>query len=207
MTTSTEFKVSVSDKSPGYNLPQKLGRRLWAPMWVMAIMAFSAAFIIGIIRSSTITDGGPETAISGLHHLQAGVMFIGFATALAAVSFAIARILGELRKGGGEFQEAAGAEVVTMEMPATARLLTVGMVTAMMTIVVASVLHLVWAGQVGSGAVDVGPADEAFIVLEAVRRIGVAVYLVSITFGLATIVEVLRFQAIRVRELVQVSSS
>ena len=37
--------------------------------------------------------------------------------------------------------------------------------------------------------------------IEGVRRIGVAVYLVSIALGLATIVQVLRFQSARIREL------
>lgn len=37
--------------------------------------------------------------------------------------------------------------------------------------------------------------------LEAARRLGVALYLFGIAFGLGTIVEVLRFQAIRVREV------
>ena len=37
--------------------------------------------------------------------------------------------------------------------------------------------------------------------LLAVRRIGVVLYLVAITLGLASIAQVLRFQAIRLREL------
>ncbi|MEX2183300.1 MAG: hypothetical protein WEC14_02560, partial [Chloroflexota bacterium] len=49
------------------------------------------------------------------------------------------------------------------------------------------------------GALDA--AETAGIQLEAIRRIGVVVYLVSIALGLATIAEVLRFQAIRLREL------
>ena len=37
--------------------------------------------------------------------------------------------------------------------------------------------------------------------LEGARRLGTAMYLFAIAFGLATIVEVLRFQARRIREL------
>ena len=206
-TTSSDFNVTVSDKGLGYNRPQKLGRRLWVPMWVLGIMGFTVALIIGIVRSNTIAEGGSQATISSLLHVQAGIMFIGFAAVFAAVSFAIARILGEFRKGGGEVQEEVGADVVTLQMPVTARVFIVGMIMAMMAIVVASIVHFVVAGQVSFGAVTVAAAEEAFIVLEAVRRLGVAVYLVSITFGLATIVQVLRFQAIRVRELVEVSSS
>ena len=62
-------------------------------------------------------------------------------------------------------------------------------------------VHFVWAAQVSSGTVSVAAGEEAFIVLEAVRRLGVGLYLVAITFGLATIVKVLRFQSTRLREL------
>lgn len=44
-------------------------------------------------------------------------------------------------------------------------------------------------------------AEQWGIWLEAVRRFGVALYLVAIAFGLASIIRVLRFQAIRVNEL------
>ncbi len=94
---SSDFAVEVTDKGPGYNAPQKMGRKLWAPMWIMAIMAFPVAFIIGAVRANEIATGGSEATISSLLHVQAGIMFIGLAAVFAAVSFAIARILGELR--------------------------------------------------------------------------------------------------------------
>lgn len=202
---SSGFAVEVADKGPGYNAPQKMGRKLWAPMWIMAIMAFPVAFIIGAVRANEIATGGSEATISSLLHVQAGIMFIGFAAVFAAISFAIARILGEFRKGGGEVQETVGSDVVTLKMPATAKVFMLGMMMAMMTIIVAVIIHFVWAGWVSAGTVTLVEAEEAFIALEAVRRLGVAVYLVSITFGLATITKVLRFQAIRVRELAQLS--
>lgn len=202
-TKSSDFRVEVSDRGPGYNAPQKMGRKLWAPMWAMAIMTFPIAFIIGAVRANEIATGGSEAAISSLHHVSAGIMFIGFAAVFAAISFAIARILGEFRKGGGEVQEAVGADVVTLKMPPTARLFMMGMMAAMMTILIASIVHFVWASSVAGGSVTVLASEEAFVVLEAVRRIGVSLYLVAITLGLATITRVLRFQAIRVRELAQ----
>lgn len=174
-------------------------------MWIMAIMAFPVAFIIGAVRANEIATGGSEATISSLLHVQAGIMFIGFAAVFAAISFAIARILGEFRKGGGEVQETVGSDVVTLKMPATAKIFMLGMMMAMMTILVAVIIHFVWAGWVSSGTVTLVEAEEAFIALEAVRRLGVAVYLLAITFGLATITKVLRFQAIRVRELAQLS--
>jgi hypothetical protein len=205
--SSTDFNVTVSDHGPGYNAPQKLGRKLWAPMWLMAIMAFPIALIIGIVRANEVASSGSDDTIASLLNVQTGIMFIGFASVLAAVSFAIARILGEFRKGGGEVQETVGKDVVTLKMPGTARIFILGVMMAMMAILIASIIHFVLAGQISSGSVSLASAEETFFVLEAVRRLGVAVYLVSITFGLATIVKVLRFQAIRVWELTQVSSS
>ena len=198
---STDFVIEVSDRGLDYNLPQKMGRRLWAPVWVMAIMAFPAALILGIVRANAVAEGDSATTVAALGHVTTGVMFIGFAAVFTAISFAIARILGAFRKGGGEVQESAGGKVHTLKMPVTARIFILGMAMAMMTLVVASIIHFVVAGQVSSGTTSLASAEEAAIALEAVRRLGVAVYLVAITFGLATITRVLRFQAIRLREL------
>ena len=200
-TASSDFTIEVSDKGLGYNKPQQMGRKLWAPMWVMAIMAFPIAFILGIVRSNVIASGEAESTIVALGHTTTGVMFIGFTAVFAAISFAIARILGEFRKGGGEIQELVGSDVRTLKMPPTAKILIIGMAMATMTLLIASIIHLVVAGQVSSGALSLVDAETAAINLEAVRRLGVAVYLVAITFGLATITRVLRFQAIRIREL------
>lgn len=204
-TRSSDFKVEVGEYAPGERTPHKMGRKLWAPMWVMAVLAFPVALIIGAVRAKEIATGGSDATISSLLHVQAGIMFIGFGFVFAAISFAIVRILGVFRKGGGEVQEAVGVEVVTLRMPPTARLLMVGMMIAMLAIVVASIVHFVWAAAVSGGAVSLVESEEAFIALEAVRRLGVAVYLAAITFGLATITKVLRFQAIRVRELARLS--
>lgn len=200
-TASSDFAIEVSDKGLGYNKPQQMGRKLWAPMWVMAIMAFPIAFILGIVRSSAIASGEAESTIVALGHTTTGVMFIGFTAVFAAISFAIARILGEFRKGGGEIQELVGSDVRTLKMPPTVKIFILGMAMATMTLLIASIIHLVVAGQVSSGGLSLVDAETAAINLEAVRRLGVAVYLVAITFGLATITRVLRFQAIRIREL------
>ncbi len=198
---STDFAIEVSGRGLGYNLPQKMGRKLWAPMWVMAIMAFPVALILGIVRANAVAGGESETTVAALGHVTTGVMFIGFAAVFTAISFAIARILGEFRKGGGEIQELVGKKVHTLKMPGTARIFILGMAMAMMALLIASIIHFVVAGQVSSGTIGLDDAERAAITLEAVRRLGVAVYLVAITLGLATITRVLRFQAIRIREL------
>lgn len=203
MTTTTVdgLTVEVHDKNPGPNLPQRLGRRLWAPMWLMAIMAFVAAIITAGVRAGNVASGAAETTIQAQAHLGTGFMFLGFATVFAAISFAIARILGVFRSGGGTVQETLGVKVHGLKMPATAKLFILLMMMAMMAILVAVIIHFVVASATAAGTISLARSETFAIALEAVRRIGVGVYLVAITLGLATIAQVLRFQAIRLNEL------
>jgi hypothetical protein len=195
------INLEVSKRSLGYNLPQRAGVRLWLPMLAMALMAFPAALGIGIVRAEEISSGGSAETIETLRHLQAGVMIIGFAAVFAAISFAIARILGQFRKGGGKLQEAAGVPVKTMRMPATAKVFIGLMMMAMMTLVATAVLHFVFAADVTGAASSLDLSAERFTVLDGVQTVGIAMYLVAITFGLATIAQVIRFQSTRIREL------
>jgi len=199
-----DYLVDVTDHSLGRNLPQRVAARLWAPMLAMALMAFLAAVVLAAVRAGLVSDADPADAatIARLGHITAGVMFIGFASVFSAITFAIARILGEFRSGGGLIQEAAGVEVETLRMPATAKAMIAGMMLAMMLILVPVALHFVAAGSVvGSAEVDLLRAEQWFDRLEAVRRVGVSVYLASIALGLATVVRVLRFQTVRIREV------
>ncbi len=199
-TTLAKPQVKVSDHSPGYNFPQKMGRALWAPMWVMALMSFAIGFILAIVRADAVAGGSSEVTIARLNHLVPGFMFLGFMAVFAAVSFAIARILGAFRKGGGEVQEAAGRSVETLEMPVTAKVFMAGMMMGMMAILIPVIIHFVIAAGLDSGSNFVA-AEQAGIWLEGVRRMGVGLYLLAITFGLGTIITVLKFQADRIREL------
>ena len=200
-TRTTDFQVDITDRGLGYNLPQKMGNRLWAPMWLMAIMGFVGAIIVVIVRSGSISDGEAASTILSQQHLGTGLMFIGFASVFAAISFAIARILGRFRRGGGQVQEAAGGSVHTLKMPKTGKVFILGIMMAMMTLVIASIVHFSYAATTASGATSLADSESAAIVLEGVRRFGVAMYLTAITFGLATITTVLRFQAVRIRDL------
>lgn len=152
------------------------------------------------LRASEIAGPNPdEVLVARLGQLVPAVMFIGFLSVFAAISFAIARILGVFRKGGGEVQVATGRQVQTLRMPGTAKSFMALMIMAMMIIAVAVVLHFVVAGAVGDwSAVTV---EQWSIALEAARRVGVAIYLVAIMLGLGSIITVLTFQSRRIREL------
>jgi hypothetical protein len=197
------FEIEVSKRSLGRNLPQRIGRVLVLPMLAMAVMAFAAALVVGVVRGNHISDGRDAENIEALRQLAAGLMFIGFASVFAAISFAIARILGELRKGGGDLQEAAHRTVKTLVMPLTAKVFLVLMAMAMMVVLGASIIHLVLAATVNDGSTSLADSEQWFIALEGVRRLGVTMYLFAILLGLATISRVLLFQSIRVRELSQ----
>jgi hypothetical protein len=196
-----EFDIVSSERSLGRNLPQRLGRVLWAPMLLMALMAFAAGFVVAIIRAGEVADGGGADTIEAMRHVVAGLMFLGFAAVFAAISFAIARILGEFRKGGGDLQESVGGTVETLKMPVTAKAFIAVMMMAMMAILAAVVLHFIFAADVEATEASLASSEERFLVLEAVRRVGVGMYLFSILLGLATIIQVLRFQAQRIRAL------
>ncbi len=201
-TPRSDFAVELSDRSLGLNLPQRIGRLLWAPMLVMALMAFPLGFIVSVIRAGIVGDGGDPGAVAALGHFGPAAMFAGFAAVFAAIAFAIARILGAFRAGGGAVQEASGRTVQTLRMLPIAKAFLGLMAMAMMILVGAVIAHVI----IGIGILYGAPgafdsAESSAIQLEAIRRIGVILYLVSIALGLASIAEVLRFQTIRLREL------
>ncbi len=197
-----DFNVEVSEHGLGRNLPQTVGNRLWLPMFAMAVMGFVGGFAIALVRSNLIATGGSETTIASLSHFSPAVMFVGFAAVFAAISFAIARILGEFRTGGGVVQESTHAAVQTLRMPPTAKAF-IGLMAMGMMIILAGVIgHVIIGAQIVGGSADALATSEQWAIwLEGVRRTGVAVYLTSIALGLATIVTVLRFQATRIGEL------
>ncbi len=185
---------------PLSNKPQQMGTKLWAPMFAMALMGFGIGFVLAIARAGIISDfGAADEGALRLGQLVAAFMFIGFIGVFSAVSFAIARILGVFRKGGGEIQETAGPQVHTLKMPATAKVFMGMMAMGMMLIMVMVALHFVVAGNVGTWSGE--SLAHWSEVLEGFRRLGVAMYLFGIAFGLGTIITVLRFQSERIRQL------
>lgn len=205
-----EYTVTESDHALGLNLPQKMGTRLWIPMLLMAVMAFPIAFILGAVRANleaTGTSIQDAATAAAMGQYTTAVMFLGFASAFAAIVFAIARILGALRTGGGQVQETSGRRVLTLVMPWTAKGMIVLMMMAMMMLLFAVVVHFILGVVVSDAVLDGNQGTIDTVTswstwIEGLRRLGATVYLVSISLGLATIIQVLRFQSSRIRELV-----
>lgn len=201
MTTATyEFNTQTSTKALDVNVPQRAGRTLWAPAFAMSLMGFAAGMILAIVKATAIADGDAVLAAS-LNNYGTASMFFGFMMVFTGISFAIARILGEFRVGGGRTQEAVGSGVKTLEMPATARAFIGLMAMAMMILMAAVVGHVVVGVQINAEALSLVDAERWGIWLEAARRFAVQLYLFSIALGLATIIYVVRFQSIRIREI------
>lgn len=193
------FLVVSSTESLGYNAPQVMGRKLWLPMFVMAIMGWAVGFILAIVEATTDRDELAD--LQTLGHLVPAFMFIGFLGVFASISFAIARILGAFRKGGGEVQQVAGAQVQTLKMPPTAKAMLGFMMMGMMVMLAGIIANFIAAGFGVATVGDILDSAQWAAAASGLRRMGVALYLTGITLGLATIIEVLHFQAVRIREV------
>lgn len=210
-----------TDRPPGLLIPQTLGSILWAPMTIMGIMLVFAAFGLAIARAQITTDLNVQFSaldkanVETLGHLIPGFMFLGFGLIFAGISFAIARILGAFRTGGGLVQEAVGRGIKTPYMPITAWVFLVGMMMALMLLIFAFAGHIFAAVQAHDAWINAtgplspgdpssaGTAETWATWLEGLRRFAVGLFLVSITFGLATILKVSRFQTLRIKELAE----
>jgi hypothetical protein len=197
-----DFKVFASSESLGFDLPQRAGRALWLPMLAMGLMAFPIGIIISIFLADEIANDGNVATIAAQRHLVPAFMFLGFTAVFSAIAFAIARIIGTFRNGGGEVQQTVGGQVQTLRRPWTGWVFLGGMMMAMMVLLAGVVLHFIAAGLIqGDEARAMARSEQWFAWFEGIRRAGIVMYLTSIAFGLATIIHVLRFQSVRVREL------
>jgi len=197
----TDSGVSVSRTAPAPNILQHIGRLLWLPMLAMALMAFPVGLALGLARAGLVADGADGAMVAALGHFGTAAMFIGFASVFAAISFAIARILGVFRSGGGGIQEAAGAEVHSLRMPAAGKAFVGLMLMAMMALVAAVIGHVIVGSGLASGGTALAVGEQWALWLEGVRRVATATYLLAISLGLTTIATVLGFQITRLGEL------
>ncbi len=209
-----------TDEPPGLTLAQTIGGRLWAPLAVMGIMLVATAFALAITRAQLAVDLSEEFTpvrkanFETLGQLVPGFMFLGFALIFAAISLAIARILGVFRTGGGLVQQGIGKGIKTPVTPPTVTIFMAGMMMAMMILVFAFAGHIyaavqahgAWINATGPTAPDaafLGRAETWGTWLEGLRRFAVGLYLASIAFGLATIIKAIGFLTMRMRELTE----
>jgi hypothetical protein len=172
------------------------------PSFAMGLMGILAGLGLGIAGGVHIHDHTYAAAnIEKLRQLAQGFTIGGLAFVLAGISFAIARILGVFRKGGGDVQQAARRTVQVLKRPLTAWVFLGLMMMGMMTVLAAGTLHVIYGFDVHTTATSLTLSAKRFTALAGVERLGIGMYLTAIAFGLATIIHVLRFQAKRIREL------
>ncbi len=107
-----------------------------------------------------------------------------------------------MRRGGGDVQEISGADVQTLKTPLTAKLMLILMAIGMMAMIAGIVINVLAAASFdGIDPADITDSAAWAAAASGLRRIGVALYRTGIAFGLGAIIDVLRFQATRIREV------
>ncbi len=210
-----------TDEPPGLTLPQTVVGRLWAPATVMGLALVATAFALAATRSQMSVDLSEEFTpvrkanLEVLGQLIPGFMFLGLGMIFAAISFAIARILGIFRTGGGVVQQGIGKGIKTPLRPVTVMIFLAGMMMAMMVLVFTFVGHIyaatqahdAWINATSAGIAGneaaLGRAETWGTWLEGLRRFAVGLYLTSIAFGLATIIKAIGFLTLRMKELTE----
>lgn len=186
--------ATVGSRAPTTLPIHRMARTLWGPLLAMGAMLVAGGFVAALVWSSRI---GTDETVTTLAAWTQGVQFLGEAMVLGGISLLLGSILGGLRDGGGEVQEALGVPVITLEMPAAAKafigLMTLGMAVSMAQFV----LYLVTTGFDDPGRIAVW-----FTWLGPLRELGLALLLSGIVLALGAIGKVLGFQFDRIRTIV-----
>lgn len=168
-----------------------MAKKMWAPMVLMGPMLVMAGLVLSIIQAAT-DDAGDFVDLAAWVQ---GLQFLGEGLILAGISFLLGTILGELRRGGGEVQEALGVTVWTLKMPWSAKVFVGLMAAGLMTAMAQFVLYLY--------ATSVDDPSTWFAVLGPLREVALGLLLSGIILALFTIGTGLGFQFDRLRTLVR----
>jgi hypothetical protein len=197
MTTTTITHIgrelAIPRDNERFDMPA-MARKLWRPMLAMGLMTVAAGVIVGIVQANLDLP----LHVSQVAAWNPGVLFLGIGFLLAAVTFLLATILGELRDGGTSVQQALGEKALILKRPLTGMLFPPAMMMGLMTLLATLVIGFVQAAKLDndpSGAADIG----AWI--GPLRFAGVALLFTGVALALATIVRSLRFQAARIDQL------
>ena len=215
-----QMSTSISLNRPGQAPIHTVANWMWLPALAMGFMAIVAALVLGILQADAAADLGSgfsenrKVDLETLRPLTSGVLFLGEALILSGISFLLATILGALRWGGGEVQEARSAEIKALKMPWPAKVFVMLMMVGVMSqfvafgslVYVATQMHDAWSGAITAGM----PADSGALNTAVtwstwanpLRQVSLGFLLVGIVFALYSVSVVLNFQFSRVRELI-----
>ena len=147
-----------------------------------------------------------------------GFRLLGIGLILSAITFSLANILGVFRAGGVRVQQAFGHEAETLTPPITARLfpmiMMMGLMILIVNLIIAAIVGALAWDVYGHTVAEINAAPEGSSLLEDLATvntfktwlaplpfIGIAMILVGISFAVHTILQVIRFQGQRIREL------
>ena len=236
---STIGKPLTLGKATSMTRMQSMASIMWAPWLIMGFMIVLASLIIGAVNGAITADyfdaSKPvrEAAGSGSSLADKRVFietikiwlpafkFLGMGMLLGGITFALATILGNLRKGGSQVQQALDKGIVVLETPLTGKIFPMLMMMGVMILVVALGIGI-WLATVAAGYWDHSIATELNLApvgsallddlgtinsvqawLASLKFVGIAFLLSGITLALATIVQVLRFQTNRMLDLLR----
>lgn len=197
---------------------------VFAGLGLSVVKAGFASDYFGVTKAVREAGDAPAFLIDKRQFIEAtnvwlpGFQLLGIGFILSAITFSLANILGVFRAGGIQVQKAFGREPQTLTPPITAKLFPMFMMMGLMILVV----HLIIAAVVGgiawdiyghpvaeinaaeSGSAllrDLGTVQTYKAWLEPFKFVGIATILVGISMAVHTILQVIRFQGQRMREL------
>jgi hypothetical protein len=147
-----------------------------------------------------------------------GFQLLGVGLILSAITFSLANILGVFRAGGVQVQKAFGKEPQTLTPPITAKLFPMFMMMGLMILIANLIIAVIigaeaWdvyghsvaeinSAEAGSPLLsDLGTVKEFKMWLVPFKFVGIATILVGVSMAVHTILQVIRFQGQRMREL------
>lgn len=162
---------------------------------------------------------GDKASIESTKAWLPGFKFLGLGMMLGGITFLLATIIGNLRVAGGNIQRALGATPQVLKKPLTGQLFPMLMMMGMM-ILIATFIVSIWlatqandywdhsiATELNTAAAGSGLLDDLSTIeatrawLTPLKFVGMALMFTGIVLALATIVQVLRFQARRMVEI------
>ncbi len=186
------------EKAPSPLLIHRMAYAMGLPMLLMGAMAVAVGVVFGFIQTAAGADGDQQDFLT-FSALAQGTLFLGEALILSGIAFILGSILGSLRQGGGEVQEALGVGVKTPLMPFAAKAFVALMMMGLMLGIVQFGFYLFVASED-----DPTTINAFFAWLGPLRKVALATILSGIVLALATIgTRILPFQFWRIQELIK----
>lgn len=195
---------------------------IFASLGLSVVKASFASDYFGVEKA--VRDGADASLIDKRQFIESlnvwlpGFQLLGIGFILSAITFSLANILGVFRVGGVQIQQAFGKEPQTLTRPITGMLFPMMMMMGLMILIVNLIIAgiigaIAWdvygnpvaainAAESGSGLLDdLGTVKTYKTWLEPFKFVGLATILVGISMAVHTILQVIRFQGQRIREL------